>query len=456
LTKVLFLTYFFPPAGGAGVQRPVKFLKYLPVFGFEAEVVAGDGSGIELGRDATLADECPAVKVHPVEMTWWERAAARACRLAGARWVPWYAEGLSPWMAAARRRARRALVESRAKIIFATASPFSIADVACALARESGLPWVLDLRDPWALDPIHTYPTYGHYQSARRRMRRACESADAVILNTPNAAEAFRREFPSVEAGKVFCIPNGYDPDDLPARPPSRGEQPPGRPLTIAHSGLFHTARAKRLDPAAREELGVRRLSLLDGLRFRPGVAELLARSPYYLFKAVRKLLDDGAIGHEDIRLHFIGLASEEDKGLAGRFRLEGVVNWAGYLPHQEALEKLARADVLFLPLHAVANGDPLIVPGKTYEYLALERPILGAVPPGDCRDILERSGLARVCAPTDADGIAAAVLELVREHRAGSIRVNPDRGFIRSFERKRLTGRLAEVFDRVLDGGKG
>jgi len=433
------------------VQRPVKFLKYLSQFGYEADVVAGDGAVVPLGDDATLLKECPATRVHRVALTGCEKLRGRLAHISGARWLPWYVEGLGGWVSGAVRTGRKALAGSNAALIFATASPFSVVEAARSLAKRFNLPWVLDLRDPWALDPIHTYSTHAEYKRVMRTMRRAVTEADAVVMNTPNAGKALLDAFPEIDPGKVSCITNGYDPDDFPESPPRDATDNP--PFTIAHCGMFHTAQAINLDLAVRRELGLGAGSVLNRLRYRPGKANLIARSPYYLFKAVRKLLDEGTVGAGGIRMLFVGLASGEDMRLAERFGVERLVEWTGYLPHREALEKLACADMLFLPLHEVAdNGLPLIVPGKTYEYLGLGLPILGAVPSGDCRDFLEKSGLGRVCGPTDVNGICAVLTEALAAHRAGGIKIQPDWEFIRGFERKNLTERLARVFDGVLE----
>jgi len=452
--RVLFVAYFFPPAGGAGVQRTVKFLKCLGQYGVEADVVAGDGAVVaSLGSDSTLEAECGGARVTRVQARGMERPLKALAGIRGGAWAPWFVEGLRWWRNAAVRTAREVMRAARPDVIYVTASPFEAAAAGRALSRESGIPWALDLRDPWALDPTHTYPTYYHYLRARAAMREACASAAAVIMNTPRAAERLKEEFNDIAAEKVFCIPNGYDEDDLPPREAGEVGRKHG-PLVIAHAGVFHTGYALKVDWRTRQALGSGGRRWTDMIRYRPGEAHLLARTPYYLFGGVRKAIDAGETGRGDIRMVFAGAAGPEDRALAGRFGLEASVEWTGYLAHVEAVKRLSDADVLFVPLHTVAGGTPLIVPGKTYECMGLRKPILACVPEGDARDVLAESGLAVVCEPTDVGAIASAVAGFVRRHKAGEMKVTANEDFIRQFERRKLAARLAKVLEAAAGGG--
>ena len=183
--RVLFIAYFFPPMGGAGVQRTAKFVKYLPELGYEAHVVGGDGTGeARADDDPTLFENCPTAAVQRPLPTRWEKLLRRVSSIPGGRWSPWFSEGLSWWVSAAIRAGAEALRRRRFDVILVSGSPFSAARVGEALSKRYRVPWVLDLRDPWALDPIRTYPTVHHHRRARREMLRACGSADAVIMNT--------------------------------------------------------------------------------------------------------------------------------------------------------------------------------------------------------------------------------------------------------------------------------
>jgi len=155
------------------------------------------------------------------------------------------------------------------------------------------------------------------------------------------------------------------------------------------------------------------------------------------------------------VELHLAGVLSPPDRAvIENELRRPEIVKTPGYLTHAETVGLLRSADLLFLPMHGLPPGRRArIVPGKTYEYLAAQRPILAAVPDGDARDLLERAG-ALLCRPTDVDGLTAALSEqLDRAGSSVSAAVGP-RAFLERFERRNLTRELAGVFDDAVSRG--
>jgi glycosyltransferase involved in cell wall biosynthesis len=124
-----------------------------------------------------------------------------------------------------------------------------------------------------------------------------------------------------------------------------------------------------------------------------------------------------------------------------------------GYLSHDQTLELIRTADLLFLPMHDLPAGVRAgIVPGKTYEYLGSGRPILAAVPDGDARDLLEEAGGAILCRPPDVDALATAIAGQLERFRSGGAAPTPRPEVVARYEYGRLAGQLAAVFDRVLE----
>jgi len=114
----------------------------------------------------------------------------------------------------------------------------------------------------------------------------------------------------------------------------------------------------------------------------------------------------------------------------------------------------LTSSDVGFLAIHKPLNGKPpLTMPGKIYEYMAIKKPILALVPPGDARDFLRQSGLGFICEPTNVEMIGQTLLDLLRRHRStAELAVEVDEKFIQQFERKILTKKLAEVLNFAIN----
>lgn len=426
MKRVLILAYYFPPLGGAGVQRTVKFLKHLPDLGYVAVVVTGPESGAVgwAPTDRTLEREISA-----------DHAVVRATegppsgnRPRFARWLGLPSPFERWWLREATRLGRGAMRD--VDLVYASMSPFGTALVARTLARETGKPWVADLRDPWALDEWTVYPTALHRARDRIRMRRALREADAVVMNTDEAARALVREFPEFGAAHVVTIPNGWDRNDFSAHVTPRTDDR----FRVVYTGYSHVARRRhRVRGALRAVLGGS-----DSKR------DVLTRSHVFLVEALARLHNLDLDLARRAELHVAGAAPP-----AVGLETAGVeVHHHGYLPHDEAVALMRSADVLFLPMHDVQPGRRVrTVPGKTYEYLASGRPILAALPEGDARDLL--SGLPNVwlCRPSDVDAMTRALLEIDRDRNIPS----PPSEFVERFERRRQAETLARVFDDVL-----
>jgi glycosyltransferase involved in cell wall biosynthesis len=124
------------------------------------------------------------------------------------------------------------------------------------------------------------------------------------------------------------------------------------------------------------------------------------------------------------------------------------------FIPHRETVVMLRSADLLFLPMHELRNRErAAIVPHKTYEYLAASSPILAAVPEGDARDLLEASGIARICPPSDVDGMAAALRAEVERWRSGSPRPRADPEIVTRCSSDRLAGEFTSLYGTVAVG---
>ena len=372
---------------------------------------------------ALAADLPPDVPVHRLQGPEPPRSAGRRGR--AERWLRletpfarWWVEGCIET-----GRAAGAGVD----VVFATMSPFESAAAAAALARTLRRPWVADLRDPWALDEMMVYPTRAHRRLELREMRRALSSAEAIVMNTPEAATRLIESFPEFTQKRVVAIPNGFDPADFAGPAALRRDEA----FRIVHAGYLHTELAGRPGLARR---------LLGGSI--PGV-DIGTRSHVYLLEAVDRIRQAHPELGGRIELHLAGVVSESDRATLG----DPSVRLHGYLSHPETVALMRSADLLFLPMHDLPPGTrATIVPGKTYEYIAAGRPILAAVPEGDVREVLAAAGNAAVCAPRDVDAMENAILALLR----GGVLPPRNASAVRRFERSRLTGELASLLDTV------
>jgi glycosyltransferase involved in cell wall biosynthesis len=424
--SVLYIARHFPPVGGAGVQRTVYMIRYLREAGWAVTVITGAGDGLDrwTPRDDSLSSVLP----DDVEVIWLpapEPAAASSWRGRVERWL-----GVEPawdawWISGACSRATAA---PAIDAIVATMSPFASAVAATRLSERLDVPWLADLRDPWALDEMTAYPTAAHRRLHQRRMRHRLGTASAIVMNTPEAAKVARARFPELAPRVVDAIPNGYAPADFSEPAPARSDAA----LRIVHTGYLHTDL---------RGVGVlRRMLSVGDVR-----VDRAARSHVHLLEAITTVAGSTA---RPIELHLAGVLSAADRAaIPGSVR----VHDHGYLHHAESVRLLRSADLLFLPMHDLPDGRrATIVPGKTYEYLASGRPILAAVPAGDARDLLERAVGVSLCDPTDVAAMARIIAVAAASGPVGD--VDRER-LLRPFRRDHQAARLAEVLDSVIVG---
>ena len=437
--RVLAVSYFFPPIGGAGVQRNLRLVAQLSNLGCEMAVLAGPVES--LGRwsplDAGLAAETPPeITVHRVSTE--QPSSSRALRgrleriaRIRSKWSNWWTRGILD-------EGGRAAADD-CDLIWALMQPYDSARPVAQLASSLSVPWIADLADPWALDEMVVYPSSLHRRLAMREMRLALASAAGIVMNTPEAARRLTESFPELASSPIAVIPVGWDRRDFSGPRPQRLDDA----FRIVHTGYLHTelGHSQRRRARARQLLGGTR----DGV-------DILARSHVYLLRALDALSARRPELIRRVELHLAGVQSAADRDasrdLAG-------VHMLGYIDHPAAVALIRSADLLFLPMHDVRDGSRAsIVPGKTYEYMASGRPILAAVPDGDARDILTEVGTARLCRPTSVSCMADALEAQIDAFLVGERERAPDRQVIERYEYARLGRELARFFEDVATRG--
>jgi glycosyltransferase involved in cell wall biosynthesis len=428
--RVLTLAYHFPPVGGAGTQRMTQLARRLPAAGWRPTVITGPGGPESRWRprDESVDVDVGAIEVRrlpdpePPHDVRWEGRLERWLRVPS-RWRRW-------WAANVVRLAED--VGSEVDLVHASLAPYSTAESAVLVARRLDKPLLLDLEDPWALDEMMVYATRLHRLIERRRMRRILRAADAVVMNTPEARRRVLAAFPELSPERVVAIPNAFDPLDFDGIPPAAGEGP----FRIVHTGSLHTEMGLQHRAATR-------FRRLVGGAF-PGV-DFLSRSHVFLLEAVRSVLDRDEDLRDVVEVHLAGVFTGADREVAARYPF---VHLHEFVPHRQTVAMLRSADLLFLPMHELPTGvRATIVPHKTYEYLAAGRPILAALPDGDTRDLLDASGIARICRPSDVDGMVAALSAALEEWRSGSSPPQPRPEVVARCSAERLANDFTSLY---------
>ncbi len=436
---MLIIARYFPPIGGAGVHRTLGSVRHLREHGYDPLVVTGPGQPRSRwdAHDTELLDRIPPdVAVHrvtgpePVAPSG-IRARVQRLRVGTHEWVQWWID----------EAVRVGLEVGRdADLVIASCAPYETAIAGARIAAELGIPWAADLEDPWALDEMRLHPTGLHAAIDRRRMRRALAGASAVVMAAPEAAARVRHAMPELDDRAVTGIPIGFEPDDFGVAPTPRD---PGV-FRIVHTGSMHTDFGMTL----RRTRARRRL--LGGTW--PGL-DILPRSHFFLLRAIEELIEEDPSLRGSVELCLAGSLTAGDRAIAEQ---HDFVRMEGLLPHSETVALMRSADLLFLPMQDLPRGTRAgLIPYKTYEYLAAERPILAAVPDGDVRDLLTPLDHASLVRPADVSGM----VEILRERVSAGLPATadaPDCAAPRRLERGRCVAEIAEVLDGVLGRSGG
>ncbi|MBL4806168.1 MAG: glycosyltransferase [Rhodobacteraceae bacterium] len=434
--KLLIIAYYFPPIGGAGAQRPTKFAKYLSQDGWSVTVLTKEGIDREnrwepedhsfSGDFVAGRGEISIVRI-PDEPHFKGQFAIDA---------------LKNWSIAAGKAAAKLMKEETYGAVLITMSPFSLIHAAEEIKKATNVPVFLDLRDPWILDGWTPQKSYLHWKINFNRMRRAFQNADGVIANTRESGALFLRNFPSLDADKFCVIENGFDVEDFSNEPIPRtldGEK--SETFTLVFSGSLCTQPSLDFfNPKA---------VLKYLLRYSPEKIETSGRTLIHLLKAVEILKARGEKLGEILRIECLGLSTDRDRKIVDSSAVGHIVTFFGYVPHDQAVVKVKQADALFLPLHgAKAGRRSRIVPGKTYEYLATGRPILGCLPEGDARELIQKCEVGVVADPLCPEDIADGLIAVWEKAQSmkKDRQVEP---WIMEYERKALSLKLADFVQR-------
>ena len=389
--KVLLVTLYWPPAGGGGVQRPLKFAQYLPALGLETHVLAPDDSKW-IHEDADLRVPTQAW-VHrarylgpkgrrPAEELHGKKGLGRAlvqARLVSRRLlVP--DENVSWNLTAIPAAIRIARTES-IDVIVTTSPPNSIHLVGAAVKKATGVKWVADLRDSLVAHPHRRAESLA--VRAKEKVdhgvaRLVAHSADAITCVSDAIAEEARSFSPR---GRVVTISNGCDFDDFAGL-----EYTPGKRFRITHTGSFFGKRDPRPFLTALDESGL------------------------------------------DVQARFLGdFRSSDREWAADRGLISGTsgdrLELIPYAPRQAALELQRDSEALLLLIPDAGGRGKGVLSGKVFEYLAAERPILAAVPPdGAAAALIRETGAGVVSPPDDVEALKRALAELHERFANGGL----------------------------------
>lgn len=417
----LFISYFYPPAGGSGLpgsQRTVKFIRYLRAVE-KSYVLTLEPQGYPQGMLLNFTPSLPIrnevivrtpvkdqfARVMQLRTVLQRRASQEAENLpdTSSEVTPEVeAEGkftrsplqrfkdfvyhsyyfpdqiAAPWLRPAVKAGVRLVRANNINIIFATGMPWTALVVGRMVAAKTGVPFIADFRDPWLGNPFLESKGWLLDQRERLCEQKVVEQAALVTANTVPLQEEFIRRYPQVGAEKIISLPNGYDIGDFHhlsgLQADENGES---KKLVLIHAGFLYGKR----DPAP----------LFDALEL------LLQKNP--------ELADQVAF-HQ-----YGGLSVSYDvEQRYARLFDQGIVRLFGQVPFDECLKKLLQADILVI----IQPGTKTQVPSKLYDYLCINRPVFTITPPDGALGVMIREeGFGDLFSPYETEALTARLRDL-------------------------------------------
>jgi glycosyltransferase involved in cell wall biosynthesis len=431
LQKVLVITYYWPPSGGAGVQRALKFVKYFREFGYEPVVLTVDPAKASYPViDKTLMSEVsPDIRVittdsfEPLNILsaimgkknvpygGFANANKESKTQKILRWVRgnfFIPDARVGWVSHAVKAATKLIEAEGINYVFVSSPPHSSQLIGLQLKqRYPQLRWIADMRDPWT--DIYYYKDLLHTPTAAAKdagyERKVLESADEIIVVSEAIKRTFAAKSAKINAGKVHVIPNGYDENDF------AGEvKPEANAFVVSYVGTM----ADTYKPDV----------------FFKAFAEVVKKHP-----------------QQKVRFRFIGNAPWTLKKLTEEYGIDSHCEWIGHVNHDEAIHYMRTSDMLLLIIPD-SKGAEGILTGKLFEYLGAERTILGIGPVnGDAAKIVLECNAGKMFERGEGNSVRDWLDQQVESVLRMETIYNGN-GQVKKFRRRELTRSAAAVIN--------
>lgn len=427
MTKILIITYYWPPSGGGGVQRWLKFSSYLPDNEITPFIIAPGNPDYPV-YDASLEQEIDHSKVHVYKEPIWEPYKVLTSFKGGKKqksnvgittnkkersWatkLAYWVRGnfLIPdprkfWVKPVTKMAAKLIKEHHIDVVITTGPPHSVHLAGLQLKHNTGVKWVADFRDPWStidyLDEF--YLTKYAWKKHKHLERKVLLEADKVLA----VSENWKTELEQLGKQNIEVITNGYDDADFTNYNP----EPPEK-FVISHVGF---------------------------------VSEY--RMPKALLEVLNHLCQTNPAFANDLEIQFIGISSDALQSLFSAYKcLRPLVKIVDYLPHKKVIEAYSKSAVLLLLLNATKNAKGHI-PGKFFEYLAAGKHILAIGDEnGDVSRILKETEAGEIAHFKNRDKMETAILKMYDSYSDGKQLVKSQQ--VSNYSRKVLTKKLSSI----------
>jgi glycosyltransferase involved in cell wall biosynthesis len=423
--KILIISYYWPPAGGPGVQRWLKFVKYLPDFGIEPHVYVPKNPTYPLLDEKLVADvsDKAIIVKKPIfepyglagifskkktkkissgiipnkkKQSWVEKM---LLWVRGNLFIP---DARLFWIRPSVQFLSKYIQEHQIETVITTGPPHSLHLIGMELKNRHKINWVTDFRDPWTTIGYHDKLQLSNWAAKKHKQleKQVLNSCDQIIVTSPTT----KTEFEALTSKPISVITNGYDVEQI-------SKKPLDEKFTLAHIGSF-----------------------------------LSERNPRILWKALAELVKENKAFSEKLELKLIGAVSDSVLESIHEFNLERFVNHLGYVSHEVALQEQRCSQVLLL-IEIDSEQTNCIIPGKLFEYLVSERPILAIGPEkADFASIIKETNTGTFFTYEDKDVLKTQILQYFEAFQLQSLQVHAIG--LQKYSRRALTQELATILN--------
>lgn len=425
--KILIITYYWPPAGGPGVQRWLKFVKYLPDFGYEPHVYIPENPTYPIVDEKLTKDVSENVIIIKQKIKEPYRWAAFFSNnttkkissgiipskkkqsiiaklllwIRGNFFIP---DARVLWVKPSVSFLKDYLQKYQIDTIITTGPPHSLHLIGLHLKNDLNINWIADFRDPWTTIGYHKELMLTEKAERKHKAleNNVLQTADKIIVTSPTT----KTEFASLTSKPIEVITNGYDVENV-------EKTPLDAKFTLAHIGLF-----------------------------------LSDRNPRILWKALKELIIENPNFANDFQLKLIGKVSQEILDTIQEFTLSNYVLNLGYLSHKEAIQHQRASQVLLL-IEIDDETTRCIIPGKLFEYMVSDRPIIAIGPKGsDFETIIKETNTGTFFTYDDKKRLKEMIFTHYQSFKKNDLKVSPVG--LQQYSRKSLTKQLVTFLENI------
>ena len=424
--KLLIITYYWPPAGGPGVQRWLKFVKYLPDFNVQPIVYIPENPTypiIDRGLESEVSEKAVILKhkiFEPYGLASFfgknktkkissgiipnqKKQSFLEKTLLWVRGNIFIPDARFLWVKPSVKYLKKYLQENNIDTIVTSGPPHSLHLIGLQLKQELGVTWLADFRDPWTTIGYHKALKLSSYAETKHKAleHQVLNTADTIIVTSKTT----KAEFEAITSKPITVITNGYDVEQV-------TKQPLDEKFTVAHIGSF-----------------------------------LSERNPRILWKALKELTKENQDFAADFQLKLLGAVSQEVLDTIAEFKLNDFVLNLGYVSHQEAVAHQRKSQVLLL-IEIDSEDTKSIIPGKVFEYMVSERPIIAIGPEdSDFAEIITSTNTGVFFTYDEKEKLKALLLKYYQDYKANNLKVHAVG--LQQYSRKSLTEQLSKLVTR-------